>query len=657
MKNKSYHVDRGVLFALLVFLAAFLLFQLQYQVDNKYTAGPPYGKDGRFAFSEQQMEQNTPLFLIDGWKLYPDEFLTPDQLSGAPAPKEVFIGQYPNFSYLSPGHLPFGEATYRLMLCYEGSLKILMLEIPEIFTEYTLWMDGQEMNTSSGSVVFEASGDTELVLAVRNHSHYYSGLTYPPALGTPETVSRMLLIRHLFYSVLCLIPLALCLYAAAAWLARERDSRFLHFGLLCFFFAIHCIYPFLHQFGITGTLWYAIEDSTWMAVLSEMVTLSTLQAGMGDTRWYRKVVRPFCLAACLLCLVSVFFILPNFDGLINLYGSLLDGYKFLCWLYLLFCAVRAIAAKQQGGYLILTGGAVFGAGMMVNLLDNNRFEPIYTGWQTEYAGFFMVIVFWVLTVQHSKQLLQQNRKLTAHLEEEVQHRTAELHAVLEERKAFFSDLAHNLKAPMAAIQGFTDLIMQGNLYLDVELRGHLGKINNANAELSRRMQVFSELNAFDKLTEPLQLLDVDELLSQVYTDNEPEAAISGVLLRVDPLQLPVRIYAQRQKLLLLFENLIYNALSFTPEDGRITLIPRLEEHWLIIEVTDTGCGIAPEHLPHLFERFYVARENREGGTGLGLYIAQITAEELGGSISVRSTLGKGTVFTIRLPTTHSETTI
>lgn len=651
MTVSKKRIGVSILCALGAFLVALILFQFLYQADNKYTAKPPYGKAGAFAFSEHHLDRKQPMFLIDGWEFYADALFTPADLASGqtPAPDDIFIGQYPNFSFLSPGHSAFGQATYRIRLDYSGAPRILALEIPEIFADYRLWLNGEEVIPSGGAVTFLAGSTTELVFAVENRSHYYSGLTYPPALGTPETITRMFFLRNLFYSVLCLIPLTLCLYAAAAWFSRERSSRFVHFGLLCLFFSIHCAYPFLHQINMTGTLWYALEDMTWMTVLYEIIALCTVEAGLDGKLWYRRGVRPFARTVCILCGLLIFFILPEFGGAINLYGNLLDSYKWLCWLYLLGCAVWGVSARRDGANIILAGGGILGAAMVVNLLDNNRFEPIFTGWQTEYAGFFLVLLFWLLTVRHVKELLRKNLLLTEHLEDEVQHRTAELHAVLDERKAFFSDLAHNLKAPMAAIQGFTDLIMRGNLYLDQDLREYLDKISGANEELCRRMQALGDLNAFDKITEAPQLIDVDHLLSQIYADNEPEAAISGILFQVEKLNQSVFIYAQRKKLLLLFENLIYNAFSFTPEDGRITLSPLLEDGTVIIDVSDTGTGIPPEHLPHIFERFYVGRENKNEGSGLGLYIAKITVEELGGSITVDSQLGKGTVFTIRLP--------
>ena len=219
-------------------LAVLILFQFLYQKDNKYTNGPPYGSQGVFAFSARDLTGSRPLFLIDGWEFYPDQLLTPDTVGSVPdqSMSFIFIGQYSNFSFLSSGHSPFGRATYRLLLRYDGEPRLLTLEVPELFTDYQLWINGQPVEQGSPFATFYMDGTAEILLNTDNRSHYYSGLTYPPALGTPEAVHRMLFLRHMFYGILCIFPLALCLYAAAAWRIRDRDRRLLHFGLLCLFF-------------------------------------------------------------------------------------------------------------------------------------------------------------------------------------------------------------------------------------------------------------------------------------------------------------------------------------------------------------------------------------------------------------------------------------
>ena len=100
------------------------------------------------------------------------------------------------------------------------------------------------------------------------------------------------------------------------------------------------------------------------------------------------------------------------------------------------------------------------------------------------------------------------------------------------------------------------------------------------------------------------------------------------------------------------QNLAANALRHTPAGGRIGLGAELHDKDIVIVVRDTGAGIAPEHLPHVFDRFYKVDPARAGeiaGSGLGLSIVKAIIERHGGTISARSTLGKGTEFTIRLP--------
>lgn len=299
MIREKLKINSSILCALGAFLIVFILFQFLYKADNKYTSGAPYGKDGTFTFSDSDLKDKNLLFLIDGWQFYPDELLTPEDVDSGNTPDSelIFIGQYPNYSFLSPDHSPFGKATYCMTLKYGGTPRILELEIPEIFTDYTLYIDGQEVTPQGTSISFVADETTNILLAVENTSHYYSGLTYPPALGTPESLAQMLFLRFLFYSILCLFPLSLCLYAIAAWFSKDRSSRFIHFGLLCLFFSIHCAHPFIHQLGLNNTLWYALEDVSWLAVLYEMIALCTIEAGWEAKHWYRNYVRPFALGS------------------------------------------------------------------------------------------------------------------------------------------------------------------------------------------------------------------------------------------------------------------------------------------------------------------------------------------------------------------------
>ncbi len=648
VKDKQRYALRSVLIALTALFLTFALFCLLYRQDNKYTAGPPYGGDGVFSFSEGDLTR--PLFLIDGWELYLDELVSPGEFSTALPPQEIFIGQYSNFSYPREGHSAFGVATYRIRLAYDGAPRPLTLEIPELFTGYLLWINGRRVaqSGSGSSVTFVAERETEIVLNIENHQHYYSGMTYPPALGTPEVMGRLFWLRTLFYAMLVFCPLTLALFSCVLWMRREQGTQLL-FGLLCLCFTLSCLHPFVRALGCSGRGWYTLEDTARMAVLVLTATLCSEVAQLREKRWYRRAVRPVLLGLCPLTAASVFIIIPAFPVYINLYGALIPMAEGLGWLYLILCAAGGIGRGIPGGRFILAGGMVLGASTLLNFVDNNRFEPICTGWQSEYAGFLLVLIFGGMMIAENHGILQKNRQLIGHMEELVQQRTAELQQVLEERKSFFSDLAHNLKAPIAAIHVFIGMMRESNLYLDRELAEYLQMIESENIEMQQRVSALRTLNAFDRITAPTVPVELNRLLEEVRKKNQPETDAAGIHLRVGLLKAPVYLRGQREKLLILFENLIYNAISFTPEEGAITVTPRVEGAEVLIEVADTGSGIAPEHLAHIFERFYVGRENSAEGSGLGLYIARMTVEEMGGSISVRSSPGQGASFLIRLP--------
>ena len=108
------------------------------------------------------------------------------------------------------------------------------------------------------------------------------------------------------------------------------------------------------------------------------------------------------------------------------------------------------------------------------------------------------------------------------------------------------------------------------------------------------------------------------------------------------------VWADSQKLERLLQNLIYNAVDFTPMDGAITLSLYTAGPNACIEILDTGCGIPAANLQKIFERNYTTRAD-SGGQGLGLYIVSCIAREHRGSVSVRSKEGRGTAFTVMIP--------
>ena len=118
-----------------------------------------------------------------------------------------------------------------------------------------------------------------------------------------------------------------------------------------------------------------------------------------------------------------------------------------------------------------------------------------------------------------------------------------------------------------------------------------------------------------------------------------------------PSELPPA-FSDPEMIIQVFSNLIDNAVKFTPDRGKITVEAREEDEFIQIDVTDTGIGIAVEHLPRIFERFYrvdKARSREMGGTGLGLAIVKHIVHANKGKVSVQSESGKGSTFSVFLP--------
>ena len=144
-------------------------------------------------------------------------------------------------------------------------------------------------------------------------------------------------------------------------------------------------------------------------------------------------------------------------------------------------------------------------------------------------------------------------------------------------------------------------------------------------------------------------LDLCLLLRDFYSSNKPDIDVNGIsfeLLLKD--SQPVMVYGDRRKLVSVLQNLVFNAVSFTPEGGKIRLCLDKEQEFAVLCVEDNGSGISEEDIPHIFDRFFTHRSH-DNGSGVGLFIVKSIVTEHGGNIEVASTPGKGTIFTIRLP--------
>ncbi len=255
------------------------------------------------------------------------------------------------------------------------------------------------------------------------------------------------------------------------------------------------------------------------------------------------------------------------------------------------------------------------------------------------------------------------RTLNADLENRIRERTRSLAVAnerlreLDERKsAFVSIASHEIRTPLTSMKGFVENMLTG-VTGDLRERQvlYLTRVKYNIDRLTRTLNDLLDLSRIEAGHVELRLADVSmaEVTAEALDNLRPQAEEKSLVLETkSPSQLaPVR--GDRDKILQILTNLIHNAIKFTPSSGciSISLVP-MEDSTIQVCVADTGCGIAAEEVPNVFDRFYRSDSGttEARGAGLGLAITKSLVDLHGGRIWVESTVGGGTRFFFTLPT-------
>jgi two-component system, OmpR family, sensor histidine kinase BaeS len=218
------------------------------------------------------------------------------------------------------------------------------------------------------------------------------------------------------------------------------------------------------------------------------------------------------------------------------------------------------------------------------------------------------------------------------------------------RRAMVNDVAHELRNPLANIRGHLEAAQDGILSLDGAL---VESLLEEAAILERITADLRDLALADagRLQLHLEDIDLNDIADQVLNASRARANASGVTLAFESSS-PAVVLADPTRIRQALGNLLDNALRYTPPGGRVQIVVASDETRASVTVVDTGTGIEPQDLPHLFDRFYRAdpsRSRHTGGSGLGLAIAKHLVEAHEGRIDAKSEVGRGSSFTIDLP--------
>lgn len=403
------------------------------------------------------------IYLTQGWEFYQYKLLLPEDFAENPPPPTsyIYIGQYMGFDMDEPGANPYGSATYRMNIFTGAEVsKSYTLELPEIFSAYSLWINGELISQngnpnpaayrpelSHSSITFTAKDRIDIIIAVTNFGHYYSGLTYPPAFGSVREVNRVLDVTVLISAMRCFFAVAVGIfYICVGIFTRDRKTA-LTFGILCFLYAGSASHQLVHFVSVSRfKIWYAIEDFCFYMLLAGFAYIAALLS-RPKTKHIHLIPLTGAFAGLAVVLSPIFI-----SGGSSLWAAGLSlfvkAYKLAVICFLLHVLTKATAGEEKYSAALLAAVIVFGVSLTVDTVVR-LYEPIRYGWPTEIGGFIMVLVLSVIitldainSIRERTELFLRNEQLGISYELLIQK--------IEQTKKSSHDLRHH----MAVLSGY-----------------------------------------------------------------------------------------------------------------------------------------------------------------------------------------------------------
>lgn len=442
----------------LALAASCLICRLCYRYDNKYTQYHPYVKLGVTEPDMAWYEENPFFFLADGWAFYQDKLLTPQEVAAHTPDAYFYIGRYGGFHLGDPDKDPHGQATYRMVVLLDGTPRQYALELPPVFSRWRLWINGALMQSvgmgdegvpgrESAAAVFTASDKLEIIVSVEDGAGYYSGMVYPPALGSLAAVGRVLSARLLLHGIAAVLALALGLVCLIAGTLLRFAKPYRALTLLCLCLAGTTAGPVPDAFGLPWTgspgqrfCFYGVFLAlAWIVgkVCGLPKKLQWTAAGVG-------------LAVCAVMLFHPLLPLRSARQMLAL-SAALGLYKVLTALWILAVSAWALRRGKRGSAALLCGGAVFaGALVMDRLLP--VYEPVYGGWFVELAGWAVLLLIGGAALWDTVALYRAEAVLRTELAVRAEHArlqqdyVAQTREQLHESRGRFTRMTHYLDA-------------------------------------------------------------------------------------------------------------------------------------------------------------------------------------------------------------------
>lgn len=397
-----------------------------------------------------------------------------------------------------------------------------------------------------------------------------------------------------------------------------------------------------------------LGDAAGALIVTPAIVLWVLDHAVN---WSRSRWLEISVSISLLCLVA----LVVFQSGLAMTGP---NYPlgFLTLSILIWVAVRLGPRETTTAVLLCVGIAIWGTLRGSGPFARGSANETLLLLQAFMAVIAVTALALAVGVSERRRAEQALDQLNQTLERRIQDRTSILQATVEQlqeldrlKSAFVGIVSHELRTPLTPIKTLVENLLDGvGGSLSEQQHHYLSRIQ-ANADrLTRMLNELLDLSKIEAGKTELRptVLSIQELIADVLDVLRPLAQRKSITMEVTALDGIPKVHADRDKLYEVLANLVDNAIKFTPSGGRIQIGTKvLNDRYIRVEVSDTGCGIPEEDLPKIFDKFYRVHSlsSNHAGAGLGLAIAKGLIELHGGTIGVESTSGKGSHFYFTVP--------
>lgn len=603
-----------------------------YSYNNKYTHNNLQPQNGRLTVTEEALDSFH--YLIHDWAFYPDVLLTPDEMTGHYADHPgiyTSIGDHTRFDGLGTREEPHGCGSYALELDLPSGIRSYSIELPEIYSSYRFYINGEEYlqvgtpepdqyeaRTQTKHVSFRADRHADLLLAVSDYSHYYSGMVYPPVFGTSDTINQYHDIRQsitLIATALCLILTLTTLYLGI-WLKKNNTVLF---ALLSFCLGLTITFPYLHVlFELPISPCYTLE-LLCIYIMPLLVVILHNRICDVSPRFYWiscGVMVFFCSIACGYAMNSDSLSVP----MMKLFSQLVFLYKLGTAAYLLFTAYQSIDSGVKMVRPIYYATIAYATFFLWDRILP-VFEPIYFGWFMDWGNLIMVIAIGIslmgdMIASHTRNLAfaEEHRQMTRQLTMQLEY-SRQLSEQSEKNRKMIHDFRHHLRA----ISAFSEQlhVTDDTAKYYAELRSYLADVSDSPISIpSEHHEPFSDNPSVDALL-------------QYYHSYAAQKGIAAEFHLI-----PARLKLTDVEYCTLLGNLLENAVDAClrlpePANRKIQLTSRETEHLLFIRMENTYDGIVLKHDLNL-----LSRKPNQVVHGIGLESVRDIVERHGGTMDI-----------------------